>query len=554
MSVCIQYARPSSGQNEGEIFGLDVAVNNFLSAWFRYSREEKFLCRPADMPSFDHFKALAQAAGHDAEIRCIGLDPRYPRHNLEDIGCLFRPDPLTADLVWRRQQLQGKGFAACGLVHTMSSERIIHAVGELAMAPSDGTDALICPSEAIRDAVQNLWEIQAEYLNHRFGGTFRSPIMTPVIPLGIDTEKFTRLTTADKRAAQRKALGAAEDEIIILFLGRLSFATKAHPLPLWLAAERTAQRSGKKLRVVMFGYFKPKDMEKHFRELAADIGKTAKIEFIMNDDPRFPDGLWAGADIFTSLSDNIQESFGLTPVEAMAAGLPAVITDWNGYRGGVRNGQDGFLIPTCAPPPDAGMAIAENYYNNGNYGVALMGASQSTAVDIEACATAFQALAEDASRRKSFGENGRARAQSTYDWKHIIKAYEDLWQELAAKRRAAPRPAAVPQNWQAMHPSFPNPWQMFSGFPSAPLKAEDQIRIAMNKDEIARILRHEMNFFAPELLVDQNSMMTLIEGIRSAGTVRLQDILAPFPAQEHARIWRCLGWMLKHGVAVRNAS
>ncbi len=42
--------------------------------------------------------------------------------------------------------------------------------------------------------------------------------------------------------------------------------------------------------------------------------------------------IWQAADIFTSLSDNIQETFGLTPIEAMAAGLPSVVTDWDGYQ------------------------------------------------------------------------------------------------------------------------------------------------------------------------------------------------------------------------------
>src|SRR5262245_40335392 len=111
MSVCIQYARPASGQNEGEIFGLDVAVNNFLSAWFSHGTAQQFLCRPADMPSFDHFKALAAAAGQDAENKCIGLDPRHPNLNLQNISCMFRPDPLVADLIWRRQQVNSPGYA-----------------------------------------------------------------------------------------------------------------------------------------------------------------------------------------------------------------------------------------------------------------------------------------------------------------------------------------------------------------------------------------------------------------------------------------------------------
>ena len=57
---------------------------------------------------------------------------------------------------------------------------------------------------------------------------------------------------------------------------------------------------------------------------------------------------WA-ADIFLSLVDNHQETFGLSPVEAMAAGVPVVVSDWDGYRYTVQNGVEGFRIPTLAP-------------------------------------------------------------------------------------------------------------------------------------------------------------------------------------------------------------
>ncbi|HEU0118868.1 MAG TPA: glycosyltransferase family 4 protein [Alphaproteobacteria bacterium] len=548
MTVCIQYSRPISGKNDGEIFGLDVAVSNFLTAYFKHSNQQQFICRPTDFPSFDHFKALAKAVGVD-EQRCVGLDPRHPKHNLGSIDTLFRPDPLIADLAWRRQQLPSPGFATCGLVHTMSGERIARAVGELLTAPTDENDALICPSEAIRDAIHNMWEIQADYLNHRSGGKFKCPVQTPVIPLGIDTDKFLNLTTADKRTAQRKALDVNDDEVVVLFIGRLSFATKAHPLALWQAAERAAQHLQKKLRIIMYGYFKPGDMEQHFRKLAAETAKNITIEFVMNDDKRFPDGLWAAGDIFTSLSDNIQESFGLTPVEAMACGLPAIITDWDGYRGSVRDGLDGFLIPTMTPPPSAGLAIAEAYYNEENYGVSLMGAAQSTSIDIDACAKAIGILAGDEGRRKSFGDNARTRAQHIFDWRHIIKAYEELWTELSAKRKASKPKPALPANWQAVHPSYPNPWQMFRSFPSSLLTMEDKLTIAMSKDEITALTAHEMNYFIPELLVPKETMLEMIELVRKAGSPRVQDIVSAFPPPEHDRILRCIGWMLKHGIA-----
>ena len=548
MSVCIQYSRPASAKNDSEIFGFDVAVTNLMTAYFRYSAAPQFLCRPTDMPSFEHFKELAAATGIDAEERCIGLDPRHPEKNLQSVTALFRPDPLTVDLIWRRQQMRGHGYATCGLVHTMSGYRIAEAVGDLCLAPSDNTDALICPSTAIRDAVRSLWEIQSDYLNHRFGGKFTCPMQTPVIPLGIDTEKFAALTTPDKRTAQRRILGVTDDEVVILFVGRLSFATKAHPLPMLLAAERAAQMTGRKVRLVLFGYFKPRDMESHFRALAADVGRTMTVEFVMNDDARFPDGLWAAADIFTSLSDNVQESFGLTPIEAMACGLPSVITDWDGYREGVRHGSEGFLVPTTTPPASAGMDIARDYYNQDNYGVSLSAAAQSTSVDIEWCAQSYAVLIGNAELRKQYGDSARARAREVFDWRHIIRAYDELWRDLSEQRMSQPPAQTLPPNWQAMHPAYPNPWQMFASFPSTQLLPSDILHMAADRDAINLVMRHGMNYFVPDLLLSQEQLLELIGVIQRANAVRIQDLLNAFPYDKHDLLWRCIGWLLKHGI------
>ncbi len=550
MTVALDYLHATAP----EALGISVAVDDLLKAWFRHGTAQTFICRPANLPSFAHFQDVAAAAGID-RARTIGLDPRTPEHNLKDITCLFRPDPALAEAVWRRQQLDGRGYVACGLVHSLSGEQVSRAVTELCLAPTDSTDALICPSAAIRDAVRNLWDIHADYLNHRFGGAFHCPVQTPVIPLGIDTAKFAARATPEKRHAQRQALNVADDEIVILFTGRLSFATKAHPLPLLLAAERAAQRTKRKLRLVLHGYFKPQaDMEPRFRALAQDVCQTVRCDFVLHDDPRFPEGLWAGADVFTSLVDNVQESFGLTPIEAMACGLPAVVTDWDGYREGVRHGQDGFLIPTLAPPAEAGHALATHYFNEPNYGAYLVAAAQSTAVDIDAAATAFVTLADDGALRQSMGQSGQRRAAATYDWRVIIPAYEALWQSLNEQRRRDKPAPALPPNWPAAHPAFPNPWAVFGGFPAATLAPGDTLRVVMTAEEISLILKHDMNLFIPELLLPPASLRALAEGIRNAGSVRLQDLLAASPPSGRARLWRCVGWMLKHGVCAREAT
>ena len=48
-----------------------------------------------------------------------------------------------------------------------------------------------------------------------------------------------------------------------------------------------------------------------------------------------------------SLVDNTQETFGLAVTESKGAGLPLVVSDWSGYRDLVRDGIDGYLIPSA---------------------------------------------------------------------------------------------------------------------------------------------------------------------------------------------------------------
>src|SRR5262249_12239318 len=106
--------------------------------------------------------------------------------------------------------------------------------------------------------------------------------------------------------------------------------------------------------------------------------------------------LLAASDIFVSFSDNIQETFGISIVEAMAAGLPVVASDWDGYRELVTHEVTGFLVPTSWPalgnrfdlsaPP----AIAETL--NGTLAAA-------TAIDCDAAARYLRELVTNPERR-----------------------------------------------------------------------------------------------------------------------------------------------------------
>ena len=549
----LSFKTPNSGA-AGEIFGIDVAIRNFARAYCRYTKQEHPLVVTDGDESWRAFTALAREAGIDP-ARCRRAVGPAAKVALGRAGTLFTPDPMLNNWLWHRARLD-PGYAVCGLTHTMTGSNAASVVSSYLTDPSTAGDALICPSYAIRDAVRQLFGIYGDYLGHRFKTKIACPVELPVIPLAIDTARYAGFSTPAKRAAQRAALGLAEDDTLILSFGRISHYTKAHPLPLFLGAERAAQglkAKGRKgtLRVVCLGFFSPAGIEPEVRRLAADICTTAQVEFIDKADARFPEGLWAAADIFTSLVDNYQESFGLTPIEAMAAGLPSVITNWDGYRDGVRHGIDGIQIPTFAPPPLAGMDLAYQAFNGGlAYGEQLAAAAQSVAVDINVTAGAFELLAGDPARRRAMGAAAKARALATYDWAQIIPAYESLWDELAARRRASLAPV-LPASWPAMQPTFPDPYAMFDSFPSHVLAETDVIVPAASASEIEQILKHRMNHNYPDFVLHLTQVFDIVMKLFAAGRSDLKSLLddlqAANPTMREEYFWRTIGWMLKNG-------
>ena len=131
------------------------------------------------------------------------------------------------------------------------------------------------------------------------------------------------------RCARR--LGVAAHDVVVLFVGRLSFHGKAHPTPMFMAMARAARRvQVRSLHLLLAGQIRNPRIEKEFREAAARFCGGARAHFLADsigvDGPAVAAAMHA-SDLFVSLSDNIQESFGLTPIEARAAGLPCVVSD-----------------------------------------------------------------------------------------------------------------------------------------------------------------------------------------------------------------------------------
>ncbi|MCB0130450.1 MAG: glycosyltransferase family 4 protein, partial [Caldilineaceae bacterium] len=85
-----------------------------------------------------------------------------------------------------------------------------------------------------------------------------------------------------------------------------------------------------------------------YRELAASVADDVRTTFVESPSNAERRAALSGADLFLSLADSIQETFGLAPVEAMAAGLPVVAVDAVGTDDIVTHGEEGLLTTNDA--------------------------------------------------------------------------------------------------------------------------------------------------------------------------------------------------------------
>jgi len=99
------------------------------------------------------------------------------------------------------------------------------------------------------------------------------------------------------------------------------------------------------------------------------------------------------------------------------------VSDWDGYRDTVRDGVDGFRIPTVIPQAGLGTDLAWRHaVEIDTYDMYCGHTCMMVAVDVQATAQAFTRLLESPDLRRRMGEAGRQRAREVYDWAAIIPA------------------------------------------------------------------------------------------------------------------------------------
>ena len=202
---------------------------------------------------------------------------------------------------------------------------------------------------------------------------------------GVDREQFH---PGRRDLAWRRSLGVADNELLIVFLGRV---VMEKGLDVFAAAMEEVRARDIPHKVLVIGEGPARAWFAQAVPEAVFTGQLTGAEL---------GHALASGDVL--LNPSVTEAFGNVTLEAMACALPVVAASASGTTNLVRHGETGVLVP-----PNGTSAYAD----------------------------ALEAYAHDPELRRRHGEAGLAYAK-TMDWDHINDAVLQVYLRVAGKRKA----------------------------------------------------------------------------------------------------------------------
>ena len=215
-----------------------------------------------------------------------------------------------------------------------------------------------------------------------------------VIPNGIDLKRFERAMSAEERAAVREKIGARAG-LLVGTVGSL-LPLKGHEEFVRAAALVTAKRDDVSLVIICGDEPREHPFRTQLESLIAALKLQSRVRLMNWPGELAP--FYDALDLYVSASHT--EAFGLSIVEAMAAGRAVVATATEGAREIIRDGETGSLVPVR---------------------------------DAEKLAQAISALLENTEERNRLGSCARADVQR-FSLERMVEAVEQVYLDALGSR------------------------------------------------------------------------------------------------------------------------
>jgi glycosyltransferase involved in cell wall biosynthesis len=327
--------------------GSGVAIETFPVQWPRAWKPSLGLARALyrDMPTFDVVHLHSLYLFHD----WIGGDLAHKK----GLPYILSPHGLLDPYIWRRSRARKR------VTEVVYQNRVLRRAA-----------AIHYTSDLERD-------ISAPYAQ---GAPSR------VVPLGVRLDGFENMPPADDFT---RRFPATAGKRIVLFLSRVH---EKKGLDLLIPAFAAARKNAPDLHLVIAG---PDD---GMLERARSIARQHQVENAVTFT-----GMLMGADKLAAFSaasmfalTSYSENFGIAIVEAMAAGLPVIVSDQVNIHREIDGG--GAIVVPC---------------------------------EVGAITRAIESLAADPVRLDRMASEARGTARRLYDWRNVAVSLENLYREFA---------------------------------------------------------------------------------------------------------------------------
>lgn len=423
-----------------------------------------FLPHPSDVEELEEELKSNAPDLWDAGCFNVRLHRDFPGAMQEvDYYCVHLSDPFTrfADVMSLRNAFSRRIFPLTAPTHSLSYAEYGRDFLQHLWAGATGRDAVVATSTAGVEVVRNYYS--AIRRNYRLDAQFFFEPSVRHIPLGVEPSD---MPSPDEKAALssccRKKLGLADEVVVYLLFARLSYQSKMDLLPVLRAfkrAESEGLASGS-YALLLAGWVDDDDpFPQEVKKLAANLGINCVISARPDNETR--KALYAAADVFISPSDNLQETFGLTMLEAAVSSLPVIASHFDGYKDLVVDGETGILVPTIGPDSVPATDALGDIVPASEYHLLQ---AQQCVVDATAFGLALARLGINADLRHSMGAAGRRRALESYTWRKVVEQYIDLWAELNDTPCELPEEPLLRPHEAVFHPARMHSMEIFGNY------------------------------------------------------------------------------------------
>ncbi|MEC7985843.1 MAG: glycosyltransferase family 4 protein [Myxococcota bacterium] len=351
-------------------------------------------------------------------------------------------------------------FPITAFIHSLSYQDSMKHYLTLSMDGLGQSDAFLCSSTPGAEVIAHLMSHAAASL-----GKEPSSSQRIVVPLGVeDIAGFYSVKTA------RKKLSIPSNAVVGLYFGRFSDYDKMDLFPLLQAFQWVLKKTPDAF-LVLAGNVQSEEYFEILRLWSQMLQIHERVLFLRSPGETLKRVLYNTSDFFISISDNPQETFGLSLVEAMSASLPLLVSDYNGYKE-VASDAVSIKVPTIwgkfpymqelSPFLDASSLHRH--------------LAQSLALDNRVLREGLLHLFSSAPLRAKLGRAGRERFLSLYHSPVVIQKLESIWDRLKSNYVPVPSttdPLAMPyfetfqhypteflsQNMRLQHSDFFREWQ-----------------------------------------------------------------------------------------------